>query len=82
MHNWGLEKQTKWEYLRYVFDWQRNSLQLGENKNLDWNQMWEFFNQLGEEGWEMVNTIPISHSTSGHASGDTNRLLFVFKKEK
>lgn len=82
MNDWGMAKNEKWEYARYLFDWQKNILQLGENKKLTWDEMWKFFNLLGSEGWEMINTIPLSEAMGGHVGGDTNRILFIFKRLK
>ena len=72
----------QWEYIRFVFDSRQSVLDLGENRKLPWNEMWDFFNQLGNEGWEMLSVCPFSSSAFGHAAGDTNRILFVFKKKK
>ena len=68
----------QWEYVRFVFDSRQSLLDLGDNRKLPWNEMWDFFNQLGTEGWEMLSVCPFSSAVFGHASGDTNRILFVF----
>lgn len=79
MNNWQMSGNNKWEYSRYVFNWQQNRIDL-DNQKLDWDKMWEMFSKLGNEGWEMVSCTPISAAGYGHGSGDTNLVLFVFKR--
>lgn len=75
------EKSEKWEYARYVYDWQRDMLELPNGK-IKWGDMWEMFNALGEDGWEMVQALPLSQSGAGHEAGNTNKVLFIFKRFK
>lgn len=81
MNNWQVGNSDTWEYSRYVFNWQRNTMEVGGNK-LDWNGVWDMFGGLGNEGWEMISCNPLSSAGYGHEAGDTNLLLFVFKRRK
>ena len=65
--------RTKWEYQFVVSKHPSSLLQPGRERV----EIIELANPLGEEGWEIVNTVPIA-STNGF----TSHLLTTFKREK
>lgn len=42
----------------------------------------ELLPQLGEEGWELVNVVPISSDYGEHRAGFTSEEKWVFKRPK
>lgn len=78
----GANRHEQWEYARFLFNWQQDFMDIGNNKRLRWNEAWDMFNKMGEDGWEMITLSPISTSLQGHGAGDTNHLLIVLKRRK
>lgn len=78
----SVNNQDQWEYARFLFNWQQDFMEVGNNKRLHWAEAWEMFAKMGEDGWEMITVTPLSTSLLGHGTGDTNHLLFVLKRRK
>lgn len=77
----GVEKE-RWEYAQFVYNWKQGVMDVGNNKRLHWPQVWELFNEMGNDGWEMVTASSVSTAMMGHAAGDTNHMLFIMKRRK
>ena len=75
-------RRDRWEYARFLFNWQQDFMEVGENKRVHWAEAWNMFDRMGEDGWEMITLTPISTSLQGHGAGDTNHLLIVLKRRK
>lgn len=75
-------KSERWEYARFLYNWKQDFMDVGNNKKIRWPQVWDLFNEMGNDGWEMVTATPLSTAAFGHAAGDTNQLLFILKRRK
>lgn len=82
VHRNSEAKKEQWEYARFIFNWQQDFMDVGNNKRLRWPEAWDMFNRMGEDGWEMIGITPLSSSAPGHGGGDTNQLLIVLKRCK
>lgn len=90
MAKWGMsepekvsnDQKEKWEYARFLFNWQQDYMDLGNGKRLRWGETWEMFDRMGDDGWEMITASPISAPVLGHGPGDTNHFLFILKRRK
>ena len=74
--------RERWEYARFLFNWQQDYMDIGNNKRVRWAEAWDMFNNMGDDGWEMITISPLSSSMQGHGAGDTNHLLIVLKRRK
>jgi hypothetical protein len=75
----------KWEYEAYIYDWGAGELEVrrsGLKQGLTWAGMWNYFNDLGEEGWEMLSATSIADARWGNPDSNTTRMLFAFKRRK
>ncbi len=67
----------KWEYLAMTVKRDVGGLFSGVG---DWQGQLDL-TQIGEEGWELVSTVPHSDEI-GHHAGFTSSILWVFKRPK
>ena len=75
----------RWEYEAFIYDWGSSALEIrrsGQRQELSWPGMWTYFNELGEEGWELVSATSVSDARWGNAENNTTRMLFAFKRRK
>jgi len=67
---------AKWEYKSLEFSLEPGKGILGTFK-LNLSKFDEEMNQMGEEGWELVNTM-----TTSEGRGTTTQIVSVFKRLK
>ena len=67
----------KFEYKTYTFDTVSTSKTVNDSVNFNIDSLEPVLNQLGNEGWELISSTR-SHSTSGQ----TVKILLIFKREK
>ncbi|MCT7905205.1 Uncharacterised protein [Candidatus Ornithobacterium hominis] len=67
----------KFEYKTYAFDTINASKTINDSVNFNTESLEPILNQFGNEGWELVSSTR-SHSTSGQ----TVKILLIFKREK
>ena len=75
----------KWDYtFRYVWIHEGNRALSGINPSMIWTKrkkdgmtQLEEIQKMGDKGWELINTTPISIGASG---SPTSYLLFTFKR--
>jgi hypothetical protein len=75
----------QWEYDAYIYDWGTSQLEVrrsGTKRALTWTGMWAHFNELGDQGWEMITATPVSDARWGNPDSNTTRMLFVFKRRR
>jgi len=70
----------KWEYTWYNFNWDKGKIEYADGSKMNWSELWAHFNSLGSKGWEMVAMMPVSDGGLGHGAGDTNKMMFAFKR--
>ena len=64
----------KYEYKTLEFE--ANDSLMSKSMHLDSNEVQEVINNLGEEGWELVNSIDYA------LNGFTSKIILFFKREK
>lgn len=69
----------RWEYTSYVAE-VYGGIKLANDQKLNWVEMWEHFNQLGRQGWEMLSATPIAEFKLLTPNGVTTSMLFVFRR--
>ena len=75
----------RWEYDAYIYDWGSGHLEVrrdGRKRELTWVGMWAHFDELGDDGWELVSATSVSDARWGNAESNTTRMLFAFKRRK
>ena len=75
----------RWEYEAYIYDWGSGHLEVrreGRKRELTWAGMWAHFDELGDDGWELVSASPVADARWGNPDNSTTRMLFVFKRRR
>lgn len=67
----------KWEYLTINMEakgW--------VNKRMNEKASMELLNKLGDEGWELINVVPIERTQGVLMKTDTHAFAFILKRPK
>lgn len=62
---------TRWEYIQRTLLWTGETLILEDGSKLEWADAWVHFNELGDEGWELISITPVSNQPIVSPTKDT-----------
>lgn len=71
-----IPQRDRYIYMNFIWD-NYNNRMAANNRLYDWNTMWQYYNQIGDQGWELIEVTSVVGSS---VYADEIHYTFRYKK--